>query len=145
MKPDTSRLRQHLLQAEESRTDSVQAILREQGPLRCGSLVTVVRKCGKTTCHCATGQRHPTAYLSTKQNGKTRMVYVPADCVEIVIQQAQGYRRLRKHRARLAKLAQESLRIIDSLQESLSTGQPMRSKGGRSGNGGRSKSGRRRL
>lgn len=136
MKPNTSQLRQQLLRAEKSRADSVQAILRERGLLRSGSLVTVVRKCGKPTCHCATGQGHPTVYLSTKQDGKTRMVYVPADCVETVTQQAQGYRRLRKHRARLAKLAQESLRIIDSLQEALSTEQPMRA------NVGRGKSGR---
>jgi hypothetical protein len=135
MKPDISRLRQQLLQAEESRTDSVQAILREQGPLRCGSLVTVVRKCGKPTCHCATGHGHPTAYLSTKQDGKTRMVYVPADCVETVGQQAQGYRRLRTHRARLAKLAHESLQIIDRLQEAISTAQPIG--GGTDGGGGR--------
>jgi hypothetical protein len=72
------------------------------------------------------------------------MVYVPADCVETVTQQAQGYRRLRKHRARLAKLAQESLRIIDSLQEALSTEEPMRTKSVRSDNGRRSKSGRKR-
>lgn len=143
MKPNISRLRQQLLQAEEARVNSIQAILREQGPLRCGSLVTVVRKCGKPTCHCASGQGHPTAYLSTKQDGKTRMVYIPADCVEEVTQHAQGYRRLRKHRARLAKLAQESLRIIDSLQEALSTEQPMRNTAGRSGGGRRNTSGRR--
>jgi hypothetical protein len=144
MQPDISRLRQQLLQTEESRADSVEAILGEQGPFRSGSLVTVVRKCGKPTCHCATGHGHPAVYLSTKQGGKTRMVYVPADCVESVTQHAQGYRRLRTHRARLAKLAQESLRIIDSLQEALSAEQPMRTKGGRNDNGRRSKPGRKR-
>lgn len=125
MKADVSRLRQHLLQAEESRADSVQAILQEQGPLRSGSLVTVLRKCGKPTCHCAKGEGHPTTYLSTKQDGKTRMVYVSADCMETVTRQAQGYRRLRKHRARLAQLARESLQIIDRLEDALSTEQPV--------------------
>jgi hypothetical protein len=61
------------------------------------------------------------------------MVYVPADYVETVTQQAQGYRRLRMHRARLAKLARESLRIIDRLQEAISTALPI---GAGSGNGG---------
>ena len=139
MKPNISQLRQQLLQVEESRADSAQAIMREQGPLRCGSLVSVVRKCGKPTCHCAAGQGHPTAYLSTKQDGKTRMVYVPADRVDTVTRQAHGYRRLRKHRARLAKLAQESLRIIDRLQEALSTAEPING-GGRK----RTKSGGKR-
>ena len=45
-----------------------------------GSLSVVGRKCGRPTCFCATeDRRHPARYLSIKENGKTRLVYVSAD------------------------------------------------------------------
>jgi hypothetical protein len=125
MKPSTSRLRQLIREIEHSRAAHVQGILQEKGPLRSGSLVTIRRKCGKPNCHCATGEGHRTTYLSTKQGGKTRMVYVPADCLETLTWQAHSYRRLRKHRASLAKLSQESLQLIDRLQVTLQTTNPI--------------------
>ncbi len=119
MTADTSRLRLLIRQTEESRRVHVGAILRERGPLRAGSVVKVYRKCGKPTCHCATGEGHPTTYLSCKHDGKTRMVYVPAHAQAKVTQEAQRYRRLRQHRASLAKLARRSLELVDQLQEAL--------------------------
>jgi len=126
MKADTSRLKQLIRQAEESRQDHVQAILREDGPLRSGSLVKLHRKCGKPTCHCATdGTGHPTTYLSYKQDGKTRMLYVPATAEPQVTQEAQRYRQLRRHRASLAKLARQSLKLVDQLQQALLSTEPI--------------------
>jgi len=125
MKPDASQLRRQLLRTEESRQDHVQSILQERDTLRSGSLVRIQRKCGKPTCHCATGQGHPTTYLSCKVDGKTRMVYVPAAVEPKVAGEAQRYRRLRQHRASLAKLAQESLELIDKLQAALLTTDPI--------------------
>lgn len=125
MKTNISRLRQQIREVEESRAAHVQGILQQKGPLRSGSLVTIRRKCGKPTCHCATGDGHPSVYLSTKQEGKTRMVYVSANCLETVTRQAHSYRRLRKHRASLAKLAQKSLQLIDCLQATLQTTEPI--------------------
>jgi hypothetical protein len=133
MKLDISRLRQQLLEAEESRKDSVQAILQAQGPLRCGSLVSVLRKCGKPTCRCAKGEGHRATYLSIKQQGTTRMLYIPAYCLETITHQANGYRHLRKHRARLAKLAQESLQIVDCLQMAMSSTEAICDNGERGG------------
>jgi hypothetical protein len=44
-----------------------------------GSLVTLYRKCGKKGCHCEGGQKHgPAYYLSYKEEGVTRMIYIPA-------------------------------------------------------------------
>jgi hypothetical protein len=103
--------------------------LQEQGPLRCGSLVSVVRKCGKPTCRCAKGEGHRATYLSVKKQGTTRMLYIPADCLETITRQANSYRRIRKHRARLAKLTQEALLIVDRLQIALSIIGPIRESG----------------
>ncbi len=148
MKPDKSRLRQKLRRTEESRATSVEKILREQGPLRRGAFVTVHRKCGKPNCRCATGEGHPAQYLSVKEGGKTRMIFVPSTLEMKVAEEAGRYRRFRQARATLAKLSQESLRLIDELEGALETpeeipskqkkkrpaqrGKPSRKKGGRS-------------
>ena len=102
----------------------MQQILQTRGTLRCGSLVTVKRKCGKPNCRCATGEGHPAKYLSTKEGGKTRMVYVPAKAEVKVAEEAKRYRSLRQARATLAKLAQRSLELIDELQRTLETSEP---------------------
>jgi len=121
MKRDKSRLRQELRRTEDSRDFSAKMILRERGPLRRGSFVTVHRKCGKPNCRCATGEGHPAKYLSVKEGGKTRMVFVPSSAEMKVEEQAGRYRRFRQARAELAKLAQQSLQLIDELERALET------------------------
>jgi hypothetical protein len=125
METDTSKLRQKLRNIEEARTEHVQSILQEQGPIQGGSLVKILRKCGKPNCHCATGSGHPTTYLSSKEDGKTRMVYIASAIEPAITQQTQRYRHLRQHRSSLVKLAQQSLELIDQLQEALHTTKPV--------------------
>lgn len=57
----------------------VEALLR-------GTVVTQGRRCGKETCRCASGQLHgPYTYLSVpRPGGRARLVYLPAELVEIV-------------------------------------------------------------
>ena len=121
MKKDQSRLRQQLRRTEESRRAHIQRILAEKGPLRPGAFVTVMRKCGKPNCHCATGEGHPAKYLSVKEGGRTRMIYIP-DHLEVEVEdESRRYRGFRRARAELAKLARRSLEIIDELEQSLRT------------------------
>ena len=69
-----------------------------------GSLSIMARKCGKPTCACATtDHRHPARYLSLKQDGRTRLVYVSAEQEEEV--------RLALHRGR------KLLALLDALTE----------------------------
>lgn len=119
MKHDKSRLRQRLRRVEGARSEHLEVILSEREPLRRGSFVTLRRKCGKPNCRCATGQGHPATCLSVKEEGHTRMVYVPGHLAEKVAEQATRYRRFRKARARLAKLARQSLGLIDALERAL--------------------------
>ena len=121
MKRDKSRLRQELKRTEQARASSVEKILRERGPLRRGAFVAAERKCGKSNCHCAKGRGHPANYLSIKQDGKTRMVFVPASVETNVAEEAGRYRRFRQARAQLAKLARHSLTLIDELERALET------------------------
>ena len=43
-----------------------------------GSLSQSLRRCGKPTCHCATGAAHPSWYLAFMVEGTQRVVHVPA-------------------------------------------------------------------
>lgn len=121
MNRDKSRLRQQLRQAEGSRSIHLQKILSERGPLRRGAFVVVQRKCGKPNCHCATGEGHPAKYLSVKEGGRTRMVYIPSHLEVRIAEEAERYRSFRQARAAMAKLARQSLELIDELERALRT------------------------
>ena len=43
-----------------------------------GSLSQSRRRCGKPTCHCATGPGHPSWYLAFMVGGKQRVDHIPA-------------------------------------------------------------------
>ena len=42
-----------------------------------GSLSQSRRRCGKPTCHCATGAGHPSWYLAFMVDGKQRVQHIP--------------------------------------------------------------------
>jgi hypothetical protein len=46
-----------------------------------GSLNQVTRKCGKTTCRCASGEGHPMWTLTYSVNGRRHVEFVPNDLV----------------------------------------------------------------
>jgi hypothetical protein len=52
-----------------------EAIVAELLP---GSLTQSRRRCGKPTCHCATGAGHPSWYLAFMVEGKQRVQHIPA-------------------------------------------------------------------
>ena len=58
----------------------------------CGSVVTMARTCGKAGCRCAQGEKHVSLYLSTKVEGKRRMVYIPPELEEAVRRHVATYR-----------------------------------------------------
>jgi hypothetical protein len=43
-----------------------------------GALSQSRRRCGKPTCHCATGEGHPSWYLAFMVEGKQRVEHIPA-------------------------------------------------------------------
>jgi hypothetical protein len=65
------------------------AQLLHEHELIAGSVVTMARRCGKKGCHCAHGEKHVSLYISTKQGGKRRMIYVPSD-LEVQVRRAVG-------------------------------------------------------
>ena len=61
------------------------------------------------------------------------MIYVPQAAETKVAKQAQRYRGLRKARAQLAKMSQESLDIIDQLECVLMTSEEIRDSSAKTG------------
>ena len=60
-----------------------------------GSLVTRYRRCGKPTCHCATGEGHgPAHYLSvTLKPGKTEQILLSEEMLPVARQFLDNYNR----------------------------------------------------
>lgn len=76
-----------------------------QGPVLAASLVLVNRRCGRPSCHCKKAKGHPTHYLTCKEKGKTRCVYVPQDLLPEVRLWIQEHRRLKKLAQHISQLA----------------------------------------
>lgn len=57
-----------------------------------GSLALTHRRCGKPTCHCATGKGHPLWSLTFMVNGKKQVERVPTEWVEEVRRRVEAGR-----------------------------------------------------
>lgn len=75
-----------------------------------GSLITLRRRCGKPTCHCAQGQPHESPALSFSQKGKTRILTLTAKEVPTV---RRALRRYHRAQDQLAQEADQGLRILE--------------------------------
>lgn len=71
--------------------------LRKITPFIDGSTVKTARTCGnKEHCHCLTGDKHESYYLTYKEKQKTVSIYIPVDIEAQVQQWAKEYRRLKE-------------------------------------------------
>ncbi len=59
----------------DARSQTVQRVA-EQSLLR-GSLVRMERTCGKKSCRCQQGQKHPALCLAIRVGNQRKMIYVP--------------------------------------------------------------------
>jgi len=58
-----------------------------------GSLITLRRRCGKASCHCASGEPHETPALSYSIDGRSRMLTLRPEEVGAVAQAVARYRK----------------------------------------------------
>lgn len=61
-----------------------------------GSLSERASKCGKPSCHCASGDLHHSLYLVQSQQGKVRQLCIPKDWQERVRQAVSDYRAMQQ-------------------------------------------------
>ena len=74
------------------------------------SLVLVGRVCGYPNCACAKGKRHPTYYLTWKENKKTHTIYVPKDMLAETREWIREYKRIRKVMKQMNEIQRQILR-----------------------------------
>lgn len=115
----SSRLRKKLLAATEDYQAVLQNLVAERGPLLRGSFGTRARVCGGPSCRCTRGELHESKYLTASDHGKVRQVHVPASEEAEVAAGVARYRRFWQVRARMAKLGQLQLDLVDDLGRSL--------------------------
>lgn len=79
-----------------------------------GSLITLKRKCGKPSCHCATGEPHETPALSTSVDGVTKIITLrPEDIPQV----RQALRRYQKAKTDLDRRARRGLTVLRRQRE----------------------------
>lgn len=79
--------------------------LTAQGPVLAASLVWNGKRCGRPGCRCERGEKHMAYYLTYKEHGKTRTVYVPVDLVKEVRRWIKEHQRLKQLSRELSQLS----------------------------------------
>jgi len=96
----------------ETKRDARLKKLGAMGPMIAASLVRRMVTCGRTTCRCASGDKHESWCLTYKgPKGKTKTVHVPKDMVEEVRAWTEEHKRVK---ALLAEISSLGLEIIQS-------------------------------
>jgi hypothetical protein len=92
-------------------------------PLIHGLPYKVFRKCGKSNCKCAVGEKHgPYPALAVNKNGRQRTVMVKKKDVLVVEQKAERYRRFQQTLARIRRINKEIDKLLEQVKvESIET------------------------
>ena len=76
--------------SEHAWRDRLKQMVHSNGLLR-GTLTIRERLCGKGNCRCVDGMKHRSLYIVSRQNGKTRQLYVPKHLENKVRQWVANY------------------------------------------------------
>ena len=86
-------------------------------PLVKGNVYEMARKCGKRSCPCTRGRLHRTWVLSWSEQGKTRLLSIPAGRLAELQEKSVDYLRFRRARARVSESYREILALLDSIEK----------------------------
>lgn len=110
-----SQLRQSLLRLKEE-VSRLLPIFLARDPLVPGTVYELRRKCGKPGCGCVKDELHSSWALSWSEDGRTRLRSIPPGrCVELRLL-TRRYQQFRTARARLVKINQEMIGIINQME-----------------------------
>ena len=111
-----SRLRRASRQRLIDLESSLQVVFG-RAPLVKGNVYEMARKCGKPSCACTRGELHRSMVLSWSQRGKTRLFSIPPDRLAEVRQKSEEYLRFRRTRARVSKICNGMLTLLDRIEK----------------------------
>jgi hypothetical protein len=87
--------RSHLPQQEREARSRLIKVLRDK-PFIAGGLVRMARTCGKAGCKCTKGDKHVSWYLATRHKGSRKMICIPRQREQEVIDQVNIYKEIIK-------------------------------------------------
>ena len=118
MSTDISHLRQQLVRLRAERTILEDQTLRSRAMVR-GSLIELMRKCGKAGCKCQRGELHgPNAYLSLSRPGKrSHLLPIPPDKVKMLKELNSRYHDYQRSLTRIRRIDKEIESLLVSLRE----------------------------
>jgi hypothetical protein len=90
--------------------DARVAKLVARGPVLAGSLVRIAKHCGRSGCHCQTGDKHVGWYLTRPVHGKTQTTYVPQELLPEVQGWIAEHRRIKQLVAEISELNRALIR-----------------------------------
>jgi len=128
-KTDAAEARQALRRIAEQLPKRVEAVLDVRGEVMAASLSKTHKVCGKPNCKCTRGEKHEVYQLSWTENGRRRSTHIRRDELAKVRAAIERYRRFRKSRAELLKLASDAASLMDALVEALRVLPPDKSGG----------------
>ena len=82
-----------------------------------GSLSLTHRRCGKPTCHCASGEGHPIWFLTFMSEGQRRVERIPKDWIDHVRQRVEAGRRFQDAVREVLTAEAELLVLLRKQQE----------------------------
>ena len=112
-----SKLQQQLGVLIKAKSQYVKTIFSNV-PMIKGGVYINSRKCGKSSCKCATTDyRHTSHYLYKTEEGKNKIVYLKQDEIEKVKKLTKNYIKYRQARAELIKNENLIMEIINKIEK----------------------------
>lgn len=111
-----SRIRQSLHELAKE-IERLIPVFCERHPMVKGTVYEQRRKCGKPSCHCATGEPHRSMILSRSEASRTRLIAIPEGQLKELQVLTRRYQRFRRARARLGQIYRKMMALIDQLEE----------------------------
>ena len=104
------RHRKGLSEQDRGARSQLRQLLERADGLIHGSLIRMVRTCGKAGCRCTLkGQKHPSWYLGVSAQGHTRMKHIPKAQEATVRRWVEAYRRARSLLEEMSRQAWQRL------------------------------------
>jgi hypothetical protein len=111
-----SRLRQVLRRLLQNLEGSLEVAFGRSALVK-GNVYEMARKCGKPNCVCTRGELHRTMVLSWSEEGKSRLVSVPAERLGELKEKSEEYLRFRRARARVTEICREIVAVLDQMEK----------------------------
>jgi len=88
---------------ERAFRSALKKLIASRGLLR-GTIVRRERTCGRPTCKCARGEKHPEMLLVVSEDGHRRQLHIPKDWEETVEEWVSDYQEVRELLEQLSRL-----------------------------------------